>query len=424
MAMCDFRNQLDLRCYFYGNVYDASADDRSPYLQSGTLVGTASVASGYLVLDGDSDYLTYPDAASNSLFSGDGIRGFTAFAWFNVDSVDTVDQVLIAKWDEGDNNKSFRLFIDATTDVIQSIIPSDGSTDDSDISTTATISAATDYFVAMTWDGMQHKVFINGAEKASGFYSGGIYDGDEVVSVGADFNTTSQAFADGTFYQAGLFGRALSTQQMLSLYLRGKDRQIIELDKELLWSERFEAGKIPAGWQIESGDYNVGYDSTLSQHYLECTVPGVIGITVPAIMQDLSASGFDFEWELYKGLEGNFISVSIICDIVAEETYITGYRFHILDAGNVRLIRENGGTDDVLFASSDALNPYFTYDTWHSCRITRSTAGVLSTYVDDTLVPAATGNNPETSLHVLTSSCIVLEFDSSDKITDFRVSRF
>lgn len=268
MAIKQFRNALDLRCYYFGD----SADDRSPYAQTGTLEGTASVASGNLVLDGDSDYLTYPDAASNSLFSRNEL---TLFAWFNVDTLDATGQVLISKWDT--NQKAYDLFINGTNDTISFALTPDGTTTTA-ITTTETISASTDYFIVAVWDGSIIKIYINGDEKKNGFYSSGIFNSSETIILGSSF-TGTLSFFDGTIYQTGIAGKAWTPQQILNLYHLGKDYRIIESNKELLFSENFKAGKVPNDWTTISGTFAVEYDNSLGKYYLECLTNG--SLTIP-----------------------------------------------------------------------------------------------------------------------------------------------
>jgi hypothetical protein len=265
MAIISPRNQLDLRCYYLGD----SKDDRSPYGQTGTLVGTASVGTGYLVLDGNSDYLTYPDADSNSLFSNNEL---TLFVWFNVDVLGVLHQTLLSKYDTGDNNRCFRLGIDGSSDVVRYILSPDGLYDATyNFTTTETILPGTDYFVVVTWDRTEYTIYINGADVKSGFYSAGLYQSNQSIAIGAGFiSDVADTFFDGTIYQAGMAGRAWTAQQIQNLYLLGKDYRIIESDKELLLSENFGAGRIPDGWSANPSNFSVEYDNSQSKYYLSC----------------------------------------------------------------------------------------------------------------------------------------------------------
>lgn len=274
--------ELDLRLYFNPRL-DVSGDDASPYGQSVTLVDSPTLDANGLVLNGTSQYATYPDVASNSLFDQ-----LTLFCWFQVDTLDAADQVLMAKWDEGDNNKAFRLFIDATTDIIQAIISSDGAADSLDISTTATISTGSDYFVVLTWDGSMARIYLNGEAEVSGFHSGGIYPGNEVVSIGADFNLTAQAYTDGTIYQAGVMGLAMLPQQIRNAYLLGPTYKIIEPDKQRLLYEPF---KVFRGWSGDVGNVAVEYDNAHGKYYLGCHNVAGATLTIPT-PADWSGSNF------------------------------------------------------------------------------------------------------------------------------------
>lgn len=245
------------------------ADDLSAYSASATLVNSPTVTKSGIELNGTNQYITHPDAAHNSLFSANQI---TLFTWFNADTVDAVDQILIAKNDGGDNNKSYKLFIDATTDKIQSVISSDGSADSSDISSAGTITAGSDVYAVMTYDGERHRIYIDGVEDASGFYNGGIFDGDETVSLGADFSTgTAQLFFDGTIRQAGVLGTALQSHEVLSRFLLGPNFPLDIEPKQLLLHENFRGGGVPRDWTVDSGGtFSVEFDNTASKFYLAC----------------------------------------------------------------------------------------------------------------------------------------------------------
>tara|TARA_Y100000310_G_scaffold304750_1_gene344220 strand:- start:2824 stop:3801 length:978 start_codon:yes stop_codon:yes gene_type:complete len=287
MAIITPTNSRDDRLLFHP--HDLSENDKSKYAATGTLVGTASVSGGNLSLDGDSDYLTYPDSSTNSLFS---VNEQTLGIWFNADTVDDTDQILIAKNDSGDGNKSYKLFIDATTDVIQSVLSSDGSADSSDISSAGTVTAGSDTFVVMTWDGTFHKIYINGVEDGSGFYSSGIFDSDETVSIGADFSTgTAQLFLDGTVYQAFIMGKSLSKLQIENLFYLGKDYRIEPEPKQLLLHENFSPGKIPNDWLVDStGTFSIEFNSSTGSYYAACTAGTNVTLSIPT--DDWSSSDF------------------------------------------------------------------------------------------------------------------------------------
>jgi|TARA_Y100000310_G_scaffold2159_1_gene2705 hypothetical protein len=266
---------------------DNSGNDKSPYAQSATLAGTASVASGALVLDGNSDYLTFPDTASNSLFSRNEL---TLFAWFNVDTLDTTAQTIIAKYDDGNNNRAYMLRIEATSDTIRSFLSFGGTANNSDIETSETITPGTDYFVVTTWDGAHHKAFINGVEKTSEFYSGGIFDGNELVSIGASFNTTAEEFFDGTIYQAGVSGRAWSPQQIANLFHLGKTYRVIEPKKELLFSENFGGSNVLSQYIKSGGTFAIEYQNTTGKNYLKCLTG--TSVTLKTLTNDWNGANF------------------------------------------------------------------------------------------------------------------------------------
>ncbi len=285
MAIIVPRNDFDPRILFQG----FSKDDQSPYKTTGTLVASATV-DPYLTLNGTDQYLTYPDVASNSLFSANQI---TFGAWVNFDTVDGVDQIIISKWDEGNNNRSFTLKIDATADTITSIISSDGVASSSSISTTETVTAGTDAFIVATWDGSQHRIYFDGVEVKSAQYSGGIFDGNELIALGADFKTTAQKFMDGTINQAFLAGTAFSPEMIANLALnpRGKDFHFSLPNKQLLLYERFQIPFLAKDWLVDStGTFAIEYHNTQDKFYAKCVAGTSKTLVIPS--PDWSGSNF------------------------------------------------------------------------------------------------------------------------------------
>jgi len=411
------RNQKDVRVYYCGD----SKDDRSPYGQTGTLVDGASVDTGALVLNGTSQYLTYPDAASNSL-----LNELTLFAWFNVDTLDAVSQEIINKYDYGDNNRAFRLIINSVAgDVISVFLSSDGTNLDLSASTTETISTDTDYFVVFTWDGSRYKIYIDGNEKLSGFYSAGIFDSDERISIGSFFDSdVAKGFFDGTIYQAGVMGRALSSQQILDLYLLGKNYRIIEPNKELLFYENFRGGRLPANWTVVSGSFAIEIEENTGEYYLSCVTAGVIGIPVPQEMQDLTKGGFEWEWDMYKEGGSNITRCRIISDVIGEGSTGNGYYFRFESDEQVGLVEFSGS--GTLMADSSA--SFINIQTWYTCKVTRSqdTAGQFTVYLDGTLVDVTggSGTNPATDTTHTTTKYLVLDLDTGDRVKNIRIRRF
>tara|TARA_Y100000310_G_scaffold176468_1_gene176588 strand:- start:2685 stop:3662 length:978 start_codon:yes stop_codon:yes gene_type:complete len=287
MAIINPKSYSDQRFIFHP--YDNDEDDKSIYSASGILVAGASVSTGALVLNGTDQYLTYPDVSHNSLYSANQI---SIGCWFNVDTLDATLQALVSKFDFGDNNRSFVLNIDATTDLLNITISSDG-TGGTVISATDTtaISTGTDYFVVAIWDGSYIRLYKDGIEVASTVFSAGIFDGDELIAIGADFNTTAFGFFDGTIYQAFILGTALSSPQIENLYHLGKDYRINPEPKQVLLHENFSSGKIPNDWLVDStGTFASEFDGSTGKYYAACLTGTDVTLSIP--IDDWSSADF------------------------------------------------------------------------------------------------------------------------------------
>lgn len=275
------RNQRDIRCYFHPGM-DVSGDDNSPYSQSVTLVGSPTISSSGLILNGTDQYATYPDAASNSLFDE-----LTVWCWFNVDTLDATSQILVSKYDFGNNNRSFRFLINGASDSVGLRLSPDGtSTGNSEVTSTSTVTTVSDVFVVGVWDGSQHKLYFNGVEEASSFYSSGVYDGNELIALGADFSGAAPAeYFDGTIYQAGVAGHAFSPYEIGRLYRLGKDYQIPVGTKQLIG---YEDCRSLIDWETVSGSFHVRQQSTTGKNYFYCVSNGSLKIT----SEDYSGANF------------------------------------------------------------------------------------------------------------------------------------
>jgi len=266
MAIITPTNFTDQRLIVNPGV-NGDADDLSAYSASATLVNAPTVTKSGIVLNGEDQFFSFPDAPHNSLFSE---NQFTLGIWFNMANAPAGTTMLMASSDIGDANRAFQVFISGVDD-LGSIFSSDGSSVSSQIVVQDVVPTATDHFAVVTWDGSIHKVFLNGIERASGFYNGGIFDGDERVSIGADFNTTARLFFDGTVYQAFIDGRALQPHEVLSRFLLGKDFPLDIEPKQLLLHENFRGGGVPRDWLVDSGGtFSVEFDNTTSKFYLAC----------------------------------------------------------------------------------------------------------------------------------------------------------
>jgi len=128
---------------------------------------------------------------------------------------------------------------------------------------------------------------------------------------------------------------------------------------------------------------------TESTKYLEHVTAGVNSMT----MQNASAYG-TWEWDMYVVLASATAFV-LVRDLPAGDNY---YYLDVSAAGALRLIKV-GGTQIMATANGTVAN-----NTWYRFKITRTTAGVITVYMNGTAVTATSGSNPVTDTALTSSS--------------------
>lgn len=286
MAIFTLDSFRDYRLIFHP--HDNDKDDKSAYLSTGTLVGTASVGTGALVLDGDSDYETFPDAPHNSLFS---VNQITIGAWFNITTLDGVVQAIITKMKSNNNQRAFDILVSGS-DVFRVRLSTAGTAFDIDFGTTSTVISGVDTFGVMTWDGTRVRLYFNGIEEVSRFYSSGIFDSSQVVALGSNFGGGgAQLFFSGTIYQAFILATAMQSDEVEQLFRLGKDFRHNREKKQVLFHEDFSAGHVPNDWLVDStGTFSIEFESATGRHYLACLAGTNVTLQIPT--DDWSSSEF------------------------------------------------------------------------------------------------------------------------------------
>lgn len=82
-------------------------------------------------------------------------------------------------------------------------------------------------FIAGTWDGSTMRVYVNGVQVGTFARTAAVLTSTTAMSIGADFRggTTAAEFFDGSIEDVRLYNRALSANELLSIYAtRGADR--------------------------------------------------------------------------------------------------------------------------------------------------------------------------------------------------------
>ena len=154
---------------------------------------------------------------------------------------------------------------------------------------------------------------------------------------------------------------------------------------------------------------------------IECTTAGLL-------YQEMQQAYGTWEWDLYKGANGNYSNIMFMADTIGafNATGQDGYlmQFDINEAFPFFRIVNGGFT---LLANSG--NSYIDNNTWYKIRFTRRYDGQFTIYIKGgaftawTLVVVSSGTNPVTDNTIINSKYIVVDLDAGDMITDFRLTQ-
>ena len=177
---------------------------------------------------------------------------------------------------------------------------------------------------------------------------------------------------------------------------------------------------------VESGTWKVTTDTVQGQtsKVLENVVAGIAYIDTSEIAGSPTADAYGtWEWWMYKGAGGNASGALFVADVEGNRT-ATGQDCYVLWIDNTEdvLLGEftNGGFTSWHFATTTS---YIANSTWYQFRVTRSDAGVTTTYIkggaysDWTTIAADSGANPFTDTTITSSLYINFDLDAGDKFS-------
>lgn len=190
---------------------------------------------------------------------------------------------------------------------------------------------------------------------------------------------------------------------------------------------------VPTGWTKTSGSFAINEatadDANLKTikkgtKYLSCLTAGVISIP------SKQAYG-TWEWDWYKGADGNILTTYIISS--KSNTNTNGYLNHIWSNENFVVNRIDSGIGTNL---AYATASYVANNTWYRTKITRSTSGVFTMYIKGgSFVPTegydgwtlfstlgGDGTNPVTDNTYTTSEYFVLDLNDGDRIANIKLT--
>lgn len=161
-------NAVKLLSFNRGDASDAAAGS---YIQTPTVVGNTSFPGRSIEFDGTDDYVHYPDADFLSFTDGAGTdRPFSITAWVYLDAT-SAQRCIVSKEDFNGTNGSEWVFNIASGKLQGIIAAQSGNTGKIRTGNTTTLSAATWYFVAMTYSASETvagiKLYVNGSEEGA-----------------------------------------------------------------------------------------------------------------------------------------------------------------------------------------------------------------------------------------------------------------
>lgn len=207
-----------------------SISDSSGNSNTGTITGAAwagadggrwytSTTAGFstgdsLSFDGTGDYVTVAD--DNSL---DTIY-LTIGVWIKTGGNVNPTQYIISKWDEGANQRSYAVSIETAT--VYFLTSQSGTLATVDSIGRGALSTNTWYHIAVTSDGSEKKIFINGTQAgASSVWANTIHAGTSSLVMGARDSSPVELFT-GIIDEVSIYDRALSANEIKALSQRRK----------------------------------------------------------------------------------------------------------------------------------------------------------------------------------------------------------
>lgn len=163
-------------------------------------VGFSSGAS--ISFDGSGDYVNVPD--DNSL---DAVY-LTVEAWIRTGNNVTLPQYILAKWDEGNEWRSYAISIESST--VYFLTSKSGTAATSDSMGRGAVAINTWYHIAVTSDGVNKKIYINGIQAGGdGAWANTIFAGDSTLTIGARDSSPANLFT-GIIDEVSIYNTALS----------------------------------------------------------------------------------------------------------------------------------------------------------------------------------------------------------------------
>lgn len=200
-----------------GNRFDSSINGNT-LTDNNTVGSSASCMEGIRSADFESsasEYLSITDSAQHGL----GITGNISLGcWFKPESVAGTSK-LVTKYLVTGNQRGYQM--DVTTTYVMVWLSSNGTATVSASTASGVIAAGNWYHIVMVYNGIDIRIYVNGALSNNGAnnpltYAGGIANVTAQFEIGRRHSGTD--YADGLIDEAFVFDRALSADEIASIY--------------------------------------------------------------------------------------------------------------------------------------------------------------------------------------------------------------
>lgn len=192
--------------------------------------------------------------------------------------------------------------------------------------------------------------------------------------------------------------------------------------KESLAAEGGTIGGFLSNTPFQFGDATARYKistTTINGQFckvIECTTGGTLYIPIDKINETATEAAYGtWEFWVYKSGDTNTAYVSFAQDRVADTLNGIGYQFIFNSTESAVLRKTAAGSSSTIMSSASS---YISLNTWYKVKITRTTAGVWTCWINDVLLSTTggSGSNPATENTYTTALYFVLDLDAGDKI--------
>jgi hypothetical protein len=399
---------------------NGTIEDKSGNGNTGTINGPVfeyTEIGGSMKFDGVDDYIEIADDPSMDITDD-----LTLSCW-----VKTTDSAggIIAKFTGAGNQRSFAMIV-SSGGRIEFWISSDGVTTEGESSNTIVNDGVAKHAVVVyTKSNNQVKFYIDNVLVSTGAFTSetnGIFNSTAAVQLGT---SSLGGSLSGSIFPIEIFTRALSQSEITQLYNCGAQAVNFKTDYGVCESVAAESATPPgtelsnSPFRIESGSFKISTDTIGGDtcKVIECVTAGVCQVPAAYFFGGETQAAYgSWEWWVYNA--GSSLTKFAIIGSSPSDISLSpfnGYEYRFNLDSSVLLRRLDSGSGANLFKSAAGS---IATAAWAKLKITRSSDGEFSGYVNGTLldVSGGSGTNPITDTTHTTSKYIVLDLDAGDKV--------